>query len=287
MAERISETLKVACIQMQPLLKNKTANLLRCQYLIGHAIGRGARLMVLPELCTTGYSFGTFEEAMAASEETGSSEAIDNWSAVSNRCGLFIVGGICERDGDSLFNSAVLIGPSGHLGTYRKIHLWNNEKSIFQRGNIGYPVFDTCIGKIGVLICYDAWFPESIRECVLGGAEIICMPTNWVPIPGQRAQAPAMATILLQAASHSNSVFIAAASRIGIEGSQSFIGQSVIVDCEGWPVSGPASAENEQVVYADIDLSQVESHRQLTRHNHLLNDREPTTYLLGKGCTGV
>ena len=139
-----------------------------------------------------------------------------------------------------LYNSAVLIEPKTAPRVYRKLHLWDQENRYFEPGNVGIPVFTTRPAKIAMLICYDCWFPEAIRSCALQGADIVCIPTNWVPIPGQVPDKQAMANVLVQAAAHSNSIYIAAADRIGIERGQKFIGQSLIVSYTGWPVAGPA-----------------------------------------------
>src|SRR5580693_5738204 len=135
-----------------------------------------------------------------------------------------------ERAGNALYNSAVIVGPSGYVGTFRKVHLWGAENLFFEPGDLGFPVFKTPIGRIGVAICYDGWFPETFRLQALQGADVVCVPTNWVPIPGQEAGRPAMANILHQAAAHSNSLFIACADRVGTERGQLFEGQSVIVN---------------------------------------------------------
>ena len=153
---------------------------------------------------------------------------------------LDFVAGIEERDGNALYNSSVVIGPHGYVGTFRKVHLWNKENLFFEPGNLGFPVFKTPIGRIGTFICYDGWFPESYRLCALQGADIVCVPTNWVPIPGQDENREAMANILAMAAAHSNSLFIAAADRIGTERQQPFICQSIIGRYNGWPGVGPA-----------------------------------------------
>ena len=79
--------------------------------------------------------------------------------------------------------AAVLVGPGGFIGKYRKAHLWNREKLWFTPGNLGFPVFDTPIGRIGLLICWDIWFPEVPRLLSLQGADIICSLNNWVWTP--------------------------------------------------------------------------------------------------------
>src|SRR5262249_62326873 len=106
-------------------------------------------------------------------------------------------------------------------------------------------------GRIGTFICYDGWFPESFRLCALQGADLVCIPTNWVPIPGQAQDREAMANVLCMAAAHSNSLFVAAADRIGVERGQQFIGQSGIISYTGWPIGRAASSHSEQIIYAE------------------------------------
>ena len=238
----------------------------------------GATLVVLPELCNSGYVFDTREEAFALSEEVPAGSTCQAWAGVASKHGLHIVAGIDERDGDTLYNSSVVIGPHGYLGTFRKVHLWNEENLFFEPGNLGFPVFKTPIGRIGTFICYDGWFPESYRLCALQGADIVCIPTNWVPIPGQDENREAMANILAMAAAHSNSLFVAAADRIGTERQQPFIGQSIIVSYTGWPVSGPASPDKEEIIYADVNLSDARRKRNWNEYNQVLRDRRTDLY---------
>ena len=100
-------------------------------------------------------------------------------------------------------------------------------------------------------ICYDGWFPETYRLAAVQGADIVCVPTNWVPMPAQPDDRPAMATTLTMAAAHSNGMAIACANRIGTERGQPFIGQSLIVGGDGWPVAGPASSDCEEILRSE------------------------------------
>lgn len=109
----------------------------------------------------------------------------------------------------------------------------------------------------------------------LQGADIVCVPTNWVPIPGQDPRREAMANILLMAASHSNSIFIAAADRVGIERDQPFIGQSLITSYTGWPVAGPASERHTEIIMATVNLADAKRHRNWNDFNQVLKDRRP------------
>jgi len=206
---------------------------------------------------------------------------------VESKHGLHIVAGINESEGEALYNSAVVIGPHGHVGTFRKVHLWNEENLFFEPGNLGFPVFKTPIGRIGTFICYDGWFPESYRLCALQGADIICIPTNWVPIPGQDKDREAMANILVMAAAHSNSVFVAAADRVGTERAQPFVGQSLIASYTGWPIAGPASADKEEIIYAEANLADARRKRNWNEYNQVLRDRRSDVYdeMLGSKVT--
>lgn len=269
---------RIACVQMEPIVGEKDRNVGRSIEMIEEAAGKGATLVVLPELCNSGYVFDTREEAFALSEEIPAGPTCQAWAGVASKHGLHIVAGIDERDGDALYNSSVVIGPHGYVGTFRKVHLWNKENLFFEPGNLGFPVFKTPIGRIGTFICYDGWFPESYRLCALQGADIVCVPTNWVPIPGQDENREAMANILAMAAAHSNSIFIAAADRIGTERQQPFIGQSIIVSYTGWPVSGPASPDKEEIIYADVNLSDARRKRNWNEYNQVLRDRRTDLY---------
>jgi predicted amidohydrolase len=156
--------------------------------------------------------------------------------------------------------------------------LWNEEVLYFEPGDLGFPVFQTPIGRIGVAICYDGWFPETFRLCALQGADIVCVPTNWVPIPGQAEGRQAMANILAMGAAHSNSMFIACADRVGTERGQPFEGQSLIVNYTGWPVAGPASRDSEEIVLAEVNLSEARRMRNWNAFNQVLRDRRTDVY---------
>src|ERR1700761_5162126 len=268
----------VACLQMQPSFGDVAANVAKSVQLIGQAAAKGAGLVVLPELCNTGYVFSSREEAFAIAEEVPGGPSVAAWVECAAHHRLYLVAGICERAGTNLYNSAVVIGPQGYIGTFRKVHLWNEEALYFEPGDLGFPVFRTPIGRIGVAICYDGWFPETYRLSALQGADIVCVPTNWVPIPGQAAGQQAMANILAMAAAHSNSMFIACADRVGVGRGQPFEGQSLIISYTGWPVEGPASRDSEEIILAEIDLSEARRKRNWNAFNQVLRDRRTDVY---------
>lgn len=268
----------IACIQMEPVVGDKDANVAATLDRIRAAAGMGARLIVLPELANSGYVFASREEAFDLAEGIPEGPTTKAWADIAAELGVYIVAGIAERDGDRLFNSAVLIGPGGYIGSFRKIHLWCDENLFFEPGDRGFPVFATPIGRIGMAICYDGWFPETFRLCALQGADIVCVPTNWVPVPGEERDGQAMSNILHMAAAHSNSIYIACADRIGVERGQPFIGQSLIVSYTGWPLAGPASRDREEILFAEVDLGDARRKRNWNDFNQVLRDRRTDVY---------
>jgi N-carbamoylputrescine amidase len=278
MSGKTESAIRVACLQMEPKIGRKSDNLARSVELIAQAAKSGANLVVLPELCNTGYVFETRQEAFDVAEPVPGGPSCDAWMAAARKHGLFIVAGITERDSDKLYNSAVVIGPQGYVGTYRKNHLWGEENLFFEPGNLGVPVFHVGAGRIACAICYDIWFPEVFRLAALQGADLLCVPTNWVPMPAQPNNLPVMANILAMGGAHSNSMFVAAADRVGVERGQPFLGNSLIVSHAGWPLAGPASFDREEMLIADLNLADARRKRNLNEFNQLLRDRRSDVY---------
>ncbi|HVY05571.1 MAG TPA: nitrilase family protein [Burkholderiales bacterium] len=271
-------SLRVACLQMEPRIGEVAANVARSLEMIAAVAAKGATLAVLPELCNTGYVFRDRAEALALSESVPGGPTCEAWVAAARRHSMFIVAGITEREADKLYNSAVLVGPDGYIGKYRKNHLWGAENTIFSPGNLGVPVFDIGVGRIACAICYDIWFPEIFRLAALQGADMLCVATNWVPMPEQPDHLPMMANVLAMGGAHANSMFVAAADRIGVERDQPFLGNSLIVSHTGWPIAGPASLDREEMLLADVDLADARRNRNLTEFNERLRDRRTDLY---------
>ncbi|WP_329253208.1 nitrilase family protein [Actinoallomurus sp. NBC_01490] len=278
-----------AAIQFDPQvgLENKDRNLQRTLDLVNEAADRGATLVVLPELANTGYAFATREEAYAHAEHVPGGPTTQAWTELARERGLYLVGGLTEQDGDGvrLFDTTVLIGPEGLIGKYRKTHLWDREKLIFTPGDLGFPVFDTRIGRIGLLICWDIWFPEAARLLAVQGADVICSANNWVwtPPPLFDEAGRCMASYLTMTASHVNNVAFVAANRVGEERGGKFLGCSLITGTNGWPIGPVAPAEDETIVYADLDLVAARSALIWNDLNDLARDRRTDLYdpLLG------
>ena len=270
----------VAAIQMTPVLADKEHNLAMSLAKIEEAAAAGAKLLVLPELCTTGYMYESREQAFDLAEVIPSGPTVQAWIDAARRHDVYIAGGMAEQEGVDLFNSVALVGPEGHIGTYRKNHLWGEEKLFFEPGNLGMPVFHTRIGRIGMVICYDGWFPELYRLAALQGADIICNCTNWVPQASTPANSLAMPNILAMAAAHCNRLNIICADRCGSERGQDFIGQSVIVGPNGWLLAGPASATEDTILYADVNIRRTRIGRQMGSFNNIVGDRREDVYSL-------
>jgi predicted amidohydrolase len=276
-----------AAVQFDPQvgLENKDGNLKRTLELSKEAADRGATLIVLPELASTGYAFATREEAYAHAEPVPSGPTTQAWIGFARDRGVYLVAGIAESDGVQLFDTAVLIGPEGLIGKYRKTHLWNREKLIFTAGDLGFPVFDTRIGRIGLLICWDIWFPEAARLLAVQGADVICSVNNWVwtPPPLFDEAGKCMASYLTMTASHVNNVAFVAADRVGEERGGKFLGCSLITGTNGWPIGKVAPAEDETILYGDLDVVAARSALIWNDLNDLARDRRTDLYdpLLG------
>ncbi|MDT0442445.1 nitrilase-related carbon-nitrogen hydrolase [Streptomyces johnsoniae] len=269
---------RVACAQLDPVLGDTAGNIARTCDAIRAAADAGARLVVLPEAVTSGYVFRDAAEAAAYAEPLDGGPAVTAWHRLAARLGLWIAGGVVERAPDGrVFNSAVLVGPAGRALTYRKVHLWNAERELYAPGDLGFPVADTPLGRIGLLICYDAWFPESLRSLALAGADLVCAVSDWVPVPDQ-VPGPPMANLLCVTGAHSNQLYIAAASRTGVERGQRFIGSSIVTDHTGRPLAGPAPRDTEALIHAHVDPVGTREARRTNPFNRPLHDRRPEAY---------
>jgi N-carbamoylputrescine amidase len=220
------------------------------------AVAKGANLVVLPELASSGYRLQGWEEAHAVAESIpGPTTKLWQEEARSGDC--YIVGGICEREGNALYNTSVLVGPEGLLAVYRKLHLFGEERLMFMPGDAGLPVVTLPFGRVGLLTCYDLRFFEAARIVSLQGADLIAVTTAWT-LGFDRALPPdGIIDQVRAAAVQSNvcQVFMAAASRVGTDGDLRYLGSSVIVDPYGRLVCGPMSRDHEGVEVANVDLA--------------------------------
>jgi N-carbamoylputrescine amidase len=266
--------MRAACAQYAVRERDRDRNLDRSLHFIRRATAEGADLVVLPELANSGCDLGSSDQTLGLAEEIPSGPTVRAWKEEAEESGVCIVGGLLEREGDALYNSAVLLGP-GVVVRYRKTHLWDREKLLYEPGR-ELPVFDTPLGRIGVLVCYDAWFPEAARTLALQGAQILCVPSNapddWVPETRRRGGLT-MLNVHCIAAANANRVFVAAANRVG----DGYLGRSCIVDVTGsmLALAGPAE---EDLVIAELDLRRAHAEKRLTDLSHAFEDRNPAAY---------
>lgn len=260
--------MKAAFIQFNPVFGEVKDNIKKAVKLIKMT---EADIIVLPELFNTGYLIVSKEEAFDLAEPLPGGKTTEALSVVAREKKAHIVAGLIERQDENLFNSAVVISPSGYLGKYRKIHLFNEEKLWFQPGDMGFNVFDIGICKIGIMICFDWFFPESMRTLTLKGADLICHSANLV-LPFCQ---DAMKTRCLE-----NRVFAVTANRTGEENRNGkrchYTGRSQITGPDA-KILYQAGAETEEIGVAEIALN-LSQNKNLNLYNHIIMDRREDFY---------
>jgi len=241
--------MQVAVAQIDPQLGEKERNLATCVARMEEAAAAGAQLLVLPECAIPGYMFGSGDEALPFAEEIPgpSTEALERECA---RLGLHVVCGLLERDGDALRNAAVLVGPDGLIGTYRKTHLPFLGVDRFVVPGDALPVFDTPLGRIGIEICYDLRFPEVTRSLALQGADMVAHPTNF-PMA-----AKIQTELITVARAAENRIYLLTANRCGKERWGEFCGRSQIVDPYGTRLA-ETDERTETLLLGEVDVGKA------------------------------
>ena len=244
----------IACAQMDCALGDPKTNREKIIATIRAAAERDAQLVIFPECALTGYAYNSLDEA------TPFAESIDGHSAVaiSEACrqtNAYAIVGFIEADGEKFYNAAMVAGPDGVVGSYRKIHLpYIGVDRFLTPGNRPFQVFDLPFGKVGVNICYDISFPEPSRVLKLMGAELIALITNW-PTAAWRSPQFVANTRALE-----NHVFYAAVDRVGRERGWDFIGRSKVIDCNGDTLA-EAGADNEELLVVPVELADANNNR--------------------------
>jgi predicted amidohydrolase len=267
----------IAVCQLALSVGDVAANRAAAAAAVAEAAEHGADLVVLPELSDTGYVFSGPAEARALAAPAADSPTLRHWRALSVQYATAIAAGFCELGDDGrLYNSAAVVSGDEIRTVYRKAHLWDAEKLVFTPGDGPPPVVDLPFGRVGLMICYDLEFPEWVRLAALDGADVITAPVNWpasdVP-PGERPSD----VVRVQAEASMNRVFIAVADRCRAERGVSWVGGTVIVSPDGYPVAGPVTADRAVVLAVPCDLAEARDKRVSTR-NDVLTDRRPTLY---------
>jgi predicted amidohydrolase len=263
----------VAVAQMQPRLGENERNLEAGLARFDEAVVAGAELLVLPECAIPGYMFDSLEEAMPFAEEIPgpTTEALE---AACRHLGAHVVCGLLEREGDLLYNAAVLVGPDGLIGSYRKTHLPFLGVDRFTTPGDELSVFDTPLGRIGLEICYDLRFPEVTRTLALRGADLVAHPTNF-PMA-----AKVQTELVTVARAAENRIYLLTANRVGKERRGEFCGWSQIVDPFGKRLA-EADETEEKLLVAEIDVEKARDKDYVISGEYelyLFGDRRPELY---------
>jgi predicted amidohydrolase len=252
--------MRVGFVQINSKLADVEGNIDKAIRFVGK---KRTDLLVIPELFNTGYNFRSKHELAKLAEPIPEGPTTQAMREFSKHNHTMIVAGIAERKGQSFYNSAAVLKNGRYLGTYRKIHLFYNEKKFFKPGH-EFKLFQ----RIGVMICFDWFFPESARTLMLKGAEAVAHPSNLV-----MPHCPdSMKTRALE-----NHVYVVTADRVGMERGLRFIGQSQIVSPLG-EIVYRASPTKEECVVRNIDLALARD-KSVTCRNDLVKDRAPRTYI--------
>ena len=285
----VAETLsvKVAACQISLQVGEPEQNRLAAAAAVTAAADLGAKVVVLPELTASGYVFADRPEARLLAEPADGPTAAA-WAALAAERRIVIVGGFSELGPQGrLFNSSMLVDPTGVRSVYRKAHLWDAEADFFDPGDDQPPVVQTGFGRIAMMICYDVEFPEWVRLPALAGADLLAVPTNWPAEPAPAGERP-MVTANIQVAAFANRIYIAAACRCGTERGVRWTGGSIIAGPDGYPVAGPASITRPglpeaaataapEILVADCDLRLARTKATGPR-NDAHADRRPELY---------
>lgn len=261
--------MKIGFLQYRPDFGKVDYNVSRVATMLDEC---DADLIVLPELFNTGYVFTSKEEVSRLAEAIPGSRTVERLSEIARHRKMHIVAGMAERDGARIFNAAVLITPSGLGGIYRKIHLFSEEKLWFDPGDRPFTVYDIGLCRIGVMVCFDWFFPEAMRTLALLGADMVCHPANLVLPFCQNG----MVTRCLE-----NRVYAVTANRTGTEDrgrgkSLSFTGMSQITGPDG-SILRRAGADTEEIITVEIDVLKARNKR-INSLNDLFEDRRPEFY---------
>jgi len=268
----------VACCQLALDVDRPDENLARVRDALERATRLGAQIIVLPELANSGYVFGDVE-TLRDRAQPADGAFVTELTDFARANDVVVVAGFPEFAADgAIYNSAALLDPDIGATVYRKIHLWDNEKTWgFQAGTALPPIVHTRHGRIATVICYDLEFPELVRYCALRGAQLLAAPVNWPAFPRPDGERPGE-IVRVQAGASVNRMFIAAADRTGVERGQDWVGGSVITDADGFPVTG-IDLGAEVIFTAAIDLADADD-KQISPHNDVFEDRRTDLYAL-------
>ncbi|PDQ36212.1 MAG: hypothetical protein B5766_02000 [Candidatus Lumbricidophila eiseniae] len=284
--ERGTRTLRVATVSPEIVLGDVAGNIERIRIALRTAAAKGASLIVLPELATSGYVFTDRDEAVRA----GLTRSDRVWAGLAAEIpeGVVAVVGYAElvptptaagRDDVALYNSAAVFSARERIGDYRKAHLWGRESALFSAGETAGAVFQTELGRVGIAICYDSEFPEVPRGLALAGADLLVLPVNWPLVHRPESEHPPE-LIQAMAAARSSRIATIIADRHGEERGVSWTGGSAVIDEDGWIV---ATSDDSGISVVTLVL-RASGDKSFPPHNDLFADRRPDLYHCGPGC---
>uniref|UniRef100_A0AAU2VCL2 Carbon-nitrogen hydrolase family protein n=1 Tax=Streptomyces sp. NBC_00003 TaxID=2903608 RepID=A0AAU2VCL2_9ACTN len=258
--------LRTALLQSSGRLSDVAANLKALDEAAERAAGTGAGLIVCPELFLTGYAIGDDVAKLAEAADGPSAQAIAD---IAVRHGLAVVYGYPERDGETVYNAAQLIGPDGsRLANYRKTHLFGCfEQEAFTPGDKTVVQADLNGLRIGMMICYDVEFPENVRAHALAGTDLLLVPT------AQMHPFQFVAESVVPVRAFENQLYVAYVNRTGPEGEFEFVGLSCLAGPDG--VARARAGRGTELVVGDVDPEFLAASR---ANNPYLRDRRPGLY---------
>lgn len=247
---------------------DKSANLKKYMDFIDEAASNGADLIVFPEQSLQAYlkslsamPFSDYEYQHDNAEVVPDGESTQALIAKAKEKNVYIIWGMTEKSAEDdvvMYNTMVLVGPEGFVGKYRKVHLPGDELHIYTAGT-DFPVYDTAIGKIGMLICYDKSFPESARELAIGGAQLIVMSTAWPIADTSKTNAADVTSDMMydrytmydRVRAIENQVPFISSNQFGKAGDIEYIGYSSITDGTGKLLA--TTGYSEGIAYAEFE----------------------------------
>lgn len=269
-------TTRVAVCQYAIDIDDPAGTLENLHASVAEAAESNPDVIVFPELCTSGYVFHDIAEAQSRSEPV-EGPTLQLFRELSLKHHAIVVGGFCElSNGERPFNSAAVVENGEVLVVYRKTHLWDTEKLIFAAGDKPAPVVDTSVGKIAVMICYDAEFPEMVGSVAHRGAQLLVVPSNWPALESPQPSERPLEVIKTQAFAAVYCVLSVVADRVGRERGIDWIGGSAICGSSGY-LMAHSTVNQPQVLVADLDLSTA-AVKKLSPRNDAFADRRPHLY---------
>jgi len=256
-------TFKAAAIQFNVNTGDVDKNLAYVRDALKRLADQGVRLVVLPEMWSSGFAYRALNQLALRSAEIA-----EELQQLSKTYGMVICGSMPEPDGDKVFNTVFLVDNGRLAGVYRKLHLFTllGEDRAFSAGDSSL-VADTTVGKLGVAICYDIRFPELARKIALEGAQIICVPAQW-PKPRDEQW-----RTLIRARAIENQLFVVSCNACGVIGKLDFFGMSMIVAPAGEVLAD--AGEQQCEIVAELNMDAMADYR---AHIPCFNDRRPECY---------